>query len=239
MLDQEKLIEQVAAYKKDSRKRFFDAVSALLALAWPYRGMEFVFDETFPLYADALDICRRLSDQCAADARERLAVAIESLQWDGDAWAEAYGEEEEASLDMAGSHLLELLGVWIVVAFVNGWTQSYTRVMMSRYLNNPFLCPEWRNIPLDALAWGKGYARDVAEQIAVIGQGIIISGARYAEQQSEKGAGAVYYIRHRNSGYDCDDCDALCGYPIPIDVPFVIEHPRCVCYAEYFYEPMP
>jgi len=230
MLNQSHLIDTVAAYKKDSRKHFNEAVAALLALAWPYRKEGFVFDPSFALYDDALVLCMELSDKCEESARKRLQQAIESLEWDGEIPEDAEALE---SLDMAGTHLLDLLGVWIGVAAVNGWTESYTRVMVSRYLSNPFLCPEWRNIPLSTLAWGRGYARDIAEQLAIIGQGIIISGARYAEQQDEAASGATYYIRRRGSYYDCAVCDDLAGKPIPIGVPFEIPHPRCCCFPEY------
>ena len=231
MLNQKELIDTVAAYKKDSRKHFKDTVSALLALAWPYRKEKFVFDESFPLYDEAIALCMEMTDKCEASAKSRLASIVESLEWDGEI-PEDFDARE--SMDMAGTHLLDLPGLWIGVAAANGWTESYTRVMISRYLSNPFTCPEWQHIPLGALAWGRGYARDIAEQLAVIGQGIIISGARYAEQKDEQQNGASYYIRHRGSTYDCDTCDALAERQIPIEVPFEIPHPRCVCWPEYF-----
>ena len=239
MLNQSELTSEVAAFKKDAKRRFDEAVSALITLAWPYRREDFVFDGTFPLYDDALGVCMTLSDRCASAARERMEEIIaSSLDYaDADAaWDAAYGDEEQRSFDMAGSHLLELLAVWIAVAAREGWTDGYLRVMISRYLANPFLCPEWRSVPLDALAWGRGYAKNIPEQLAVIGQGVIVSGARHAEQVDAVAKGAEYYVRHRGSGYECDVCDSMVNIPIPVDVPFEIPHPRCVCYPEYFYE---
>ena len=236
MLNQATLIDEVAAYKKDSKRHFDKAVLDLLALAWPHRKEGFTFDPSFALYDDALSICVVLSNRCAESARARLLRTIESLEWDGDPWDEVYDQDEESRFDMAGTHLLDLLSIWISVAAVNGWTQGYTRVMVSRYLTNPFLCPEWSTIPLDALKWGRGYAKDIAEQLAIIGQGLIVSGARLAEQEDERERGATYYVRHRGSNYDCPDCDDLSERPIPIDVPFVTTHPRCVCWPEYFYD---
>lgn len=240
MLNQSDLIDAVAAYKKDSEKHFWDAVTALLALAWPYRKKDFAFDESFALYDEAIVECINLSDKCSESARRRLYGIIEdSLDYADEeaAWDVAESDSIE-SFDMAGTHLMDLLGVWIGIAAANKWTQGYTRVMISRYIHNPFLCPEWKDIPLDALAWGRGYAKDVAEQLAVIGQGIIIGGARYAEWTDAQAKGATYYIRRRGSTYDCDICDELAGFPIPIEEPFEIPHPRCVCRPEYHYEPI-
>lgn len=237
MLNQDHLIETVAAFKKDSRRHFNVAVASLIALAWPHRKDPFTFDEPFPGHTDALDICIDLSDKCVESARKRLnAVVEDSLDYyDEDAaWDEAFGDDILESFDMAGTHLLDLLAVWIGIAVANGWTDGYTRVMVSRYLANPFTCPEWRAIPLDALAWGRGYAKDVAEQLALIGQGIIVKGARYAERADAMAKGYTYYIRRRGSDYDCGVCEALANKPIPIDTPFEIPHPRCVCYPEYY-----
>jgi len=239
MLNQSDLLNTVAAYKKDSQDHFWEAVVTLLSLAWPYRKEGFVFDESFPMYDHALVVCIEMSDACIASAKERLSEAIEELEWDEDPWPEAFSVETEERFDMAGTHLLDLLAIWISVAAVNGWTKSYTRVMVSRYLANPFLCPYWKDVPKDALAWGRGYAKDIVEQLTLIGQGIILSGARYAEQEDEKANGATYYIRRRGSTYDCTDCEEMANIPIPIEVPFVIPHPRCVCFPEYHNEPIP
>ena len=243
MLDRELLVNEVAAYKKDSKKHFDEAVAALLALAWPKRRQGFSFlegdDDTIE---GAMDICIALSDKCADSAKKRLLATIsDALEGiDGEAaWDEVFGEDEQERYDMAASHLLDLLAVWIGVAVANKWTEGYTRVMISRYLANPYLCPEWKNIPRSALAWGRGYAKDVSEQIALLGQDLILGGARFAEWSDAVAMGATYYIRRRGSGYDCPECDALCGYPIPIDEPFEFLHARCMCWAEYHYEPIP
>lgn len=243
MLNNEELVNEVASYKGDTKKRFDAALAALLALAWTYRdqiGENFSFSANPVLYEQALAICREMSDRCSEDAHKRLIRLVEdSLDYaDEDVAWEQTGDGIE-SFDMAGSHLLELLAVWIGVAIQNSWTQNYTKVMISRYLANPFLCPEWKEIPLDTLAWGKGYARNILEQLTLIGQGLIIGGGRYAECVDEQAKGATYYIRRRGSNYDCDVCEGLANVPIPIEVPFEYSHARCMCYPEFHYEPMP
>jgi hypothetical protein len=142
-------------------------------------------------------------------------------------------------MDMAGSHLKSLLEIWIALAVANGIPKGELSVLISRYLNNPFASPMWNGLPKDILAWGRGYDRNIVDQLAVIGQNAIVSSARYSEWLNERNKGAQYYIRHRGSWFDCPDCDSLCEYPIPIETPFVWLHSRCMCWPEYFYEPMP
>lgn len=242
MISNDTLTREAASFKSDARKHFDSAVAGLIALAWPWRKENFRFEDIPSVYTDATAACVALSDRCADAAKRRLSAIIEdSLDYsDADAaWDYVYGDDSEERFDMAGSHLLELLALWIGVAAANGWTKGYTRVMVSRYLANPFLCPEWRGIPIDALSWGSGYAKDISGQIAVIGQTLIIRGARYAEWVDAQAKGAVYYVRRRGSNYDCPRCDETVGIPIPITVPFETYHARCCCYPEYFYEPMP
>lgn len=241
MLSNDIITKEAADYKKDAKKNYDEAVVALLILAWPYRKENFNFEQETPVYNEALSICMSMSDKCAEAAQKRLFDIIAEIEdADGDAvWEYVYNADYEARFDMAGSHLLELLAVWIGVAAANGWTRDYTRVMISRFIENPFLCQQWRDFPLNTLAWGSGYSRNIAEQIALIGQGIIIGGSRYAEWMHEKEKGATYYVRRRGSNYPCDWCEEYANIPIPIDVPFEPFHARCVCFPEYFYDEMP
>lgn len=243
MLDNETLTREAASYKSDARKRFNKALDALLALAWKYKGMgeDFAFEDDDELYAAALQICIELSDGCAEDARKRMASILDyHLDYydEGIAWDEVEDRAIE-SFDMAGSHLLTLLGVWVSVALVNGYTKEHTKSLILQYLKNPLasgiLTPE----QMKALEWGRGYMKDVREQLSLIGQDAIIGGARYAEWVDAMAQGATYYIVRRGSDYHCPLCDELSGYPAPIDEPFEPRHPRCVCYPEYHFEPMP
>jgi len=243
MLNQDELTQSAAEYKDEARKRFDAALTALLALAWRWKGRingEFSFESDTELYNEALRICRELSDGCAEDARRRVAALIEdSLDYaDEDA---AWEEQEDAieSYDMVGSHLLTLLDLWIAAAWANGYTQGYTKIAVLRYLGNPASSGVFGKVRPDLLKWGKGYDYNLINQLALIGQGIIIGAARYAEWVDAQAKGALYYVRRRGSNYDCDICERNANIPIPIEVPFEQYHPRCVCYPEYFYEEMP
>lgn len=241
MPNPESVSRKAASFKRDAQRAFDEAVLALIELVFDKGdpSVRFLWENYPALDAEANAILRNLSDDLAqrakALAEEAVRDAFDSEDlgeiWDEDALVERF--------DMAGSHLKELLEIWIALAALNGIGKSELRVLISRYLNNPFASPLWRGLPKDALPWGRGYDKNILEQLAVIGQNAIIGGARFAEWEDARRRGAQYYIRRRGSGYHCPDCDSLCGYPIPIDTPFEFLHSRCMCYAEYLYTPMP
>lgn len=243
MLNQQTLVRETAEYKRDARRLFDAHLASLLALAWPFRKAEdFSFEVNDELMAAAYDDCIQLTDECAEQARKRFLATTDPIGEDLDrenVWDNIYDEGAEESLDMAGSHLLDLLTAWIGVAVANDWTRDYTRIMIGRYLSNPYLCPQWNVVPRDLLAWGTGYAKDISEQLALIGQNLIVQASRYAEWLDEGAKGATYYIRRRGSTYDCSICDEEAGFLIPIEEPFEWLHSRCMCYPEYHYEPLP
>lgn len=248
MLSNDKLIQEAASFKGDAKKQFESALKALLALAWRYRNEvegDFKWESNPELYDEALRICREMTDGCEQDAKQRLFALVQDTFDYADedaAWDFIYdydGENITTRFDMSGSHLLSLLNVWIAAAFVNGFTKEYTRISILRYLNNPFASGLFGAWGKDVFKWGRGYSKNIADQLAVIGQNAIIGGYRYAEWVDAQSKGAMYYIRRRGSTYDCPSCDELCGYPIPIETPFEYLHSRCCCYPEYFYEPMP
>ena len=245
MLDNETLTRKVAAFKKESRKDFDKAVAALIALAFLHKdmGADFLWDKDPALDAEANRICRELSDTLTEKAKDLARDAVKELDdydieefWDvaRDEWFVPV----TTRFDQQGSFLKELLEIWVALAFVYGLSQGELRVEISRYLANPFLSPFWSRLPKNILKWGRGYPKNIAEQLAVIGQNAILSAVRLAEWRNAKDNGATYYIRRRGSGYDCDECDSLANHPIPIDEPFEVPHSRCMCYPEYHFDEM-
>jgi len=247
----ERLVSGAAAFRGDASREFDRAVQALLALVWAKRvpTTDFRFADDAELDSEANAVLRGLSDTLVERAKARAeAIIRESLpEYDfGDEWDEdwdAVDDEDGTTLlwrfDMEGSHLKDLLEIWIALAVAYDISKSELRVQISRYLNNPYSSPLWGRVPKGALSWGRGYSKNILEQITVIGQNAIVGATRRAEQRGERRNGATYYIRRRGSGYDCDVCDDLAGYPIPIEEPFYIPHSRCMCYPEYHNGPIP
>lgn len=246
-ISNQRLIEAAALFKRFAASEFDKVVKALLDLVWS-KGKptaDFLFESDPILDSEANELLQGLSDALAAKAK-KLAEAIiraELSNYDGFAWDEVNNADDRDSivfrLDMQGSHLKELLEIWIALAVTNGIQRSELRVMISRYAKNPFGSPLWKGIPLDSLKWGRGYSKDILDQIAVIGQNEIIGAVRYAEWEEQKQGGAKYYIRRRGSNYDCDVCQSMAQKPIPIETPFEIPHSRCCCYPEYFFDEIP
>ena len=239
MVDNGRLTGAAASFKAYAKREFDKAVRELIALAFRHReaGADFLWDMEPGLDEEANRICRSLSDALAEKAK---AIARSVADEEGmaerfeDAWDR--GGDILTRLDQQASFLKWTLEVWAASAFVNGISQGELRVMVSRFASNPFASPLWAGIPQDVIKWGRGYQRDIAAQLALIGQDAIIDAVRFAEWVSESEAGARYYIRRRGSWYDCPGCDAKCGYPIPIETPFERLHPRCACWPEYHKE---
>lgn len=241
----ERITQEAAEFKGDARRLFEEALAALIALAFKYKSMgaNFLWDADPVLDAEANKILRGLSDNAVAAAKARVARIIEEADWGDaeyawDATSEMGGTPVLTRFDMAGSHLKELMEIWIAIAFVQGMTQTYLKISVMRYLTSPYASSLWSRLPKNLLSWGSGYQRNLVNQIALIGQDAIISAVRYAEWAVASGNGATYYIRRRGSSFYCPECDAQCGHPIPISIPFFESHARCMCWPEYHFEPM-
>lgn len=237
-MDNKQIAQQAAGFQRDAKRHFDTAVTALIALAWDKRKQGFSYGNDDEMYAEAMSVCMELTDACMASAKQRAQALTATLEHvDDDVAWNGIAEDAEESFDMAGSHLISLLEVWIGVAVANEWSQEYTLQMIKTYVNNPYASPGWEGVPRVLLKWGRGYDKNVLKQLTKIGQDAIIGGARFGEWLDEVAMGATYYIRRRGSTYDCPACDDLCGYPIPIAEPFDYVHSRCMCYPEYHYEP--
>lgn len=240
-LNRKTVEKEVASFKKDGRKRFEDALSALIALGYSRSdlGDNFLWESDPALNEKALAICREMSEKLVADARARAEYTCESLDYyDFDAAWDMVEDEALDSFDMEGSHLLSLLEIWLAIAFAKGLTEAYLKITILRYLGDPYASPLWGGLPGGLLAWGKGYRKNIIDQIGIIGQNAIITAADHAEFVDAVAKGATYYIRHRGSDFLCLECDMLCEYPIPIENELGPTHANCMCWNEYFYEPL-
>lgn len=239
-MDNERLLDQVAAYKGKARRLFEDAVTALIALAFRYQhlGDNFLWDADPVLERECNAILRGFSEKARDAAKKKAEEIIKAEGWNNDALDVFDGEGENSilwSLDMAGSHLRELLEIWIAIAFVEKMTPEYLRVLVIRYVANPYASSQWARLPAGLLKWGRGYQRDLINQVALIGQDAIVGSVREAEWIDALENGASFWVWRRGSNYKCPECEANAGRVFPIDIPFSTMHARCMCYAEYHY----
>lgn len=239
MIRGEDISKEAANFKSDARKRFNDALAALLTLAWAYQryGKDFSFEIDPELHSEALRICREMTDGLMGDARKRVYALIESLDYADDKVAfDRYKDAARESMDMAGTHLLQLAEVWLAEAFVRGFTKEYTRICIVRYLSNPSASGLFAAWGKDIWKWGRGYQKNLINQLGIIGQNLILDSVRYAEWVDAQALGYSYYIMHRGSNFDCPVCDDMCEVPISIAIPVSRPHPNCMCWPEYFME---
>ena len=244
MLNDE-IIAQGSAFKKDARALFESAVAALIALGFRYPGLgaNFLWDATPELDAECNKILRDLSDSLAEKAKQRAAAVCEAHGCGSvdEAWTEANEGGDVPILtrfDQQGSFLRSLMEIWIALAFVNGITPTYLKILVINHLSNPYTSKFWRGLPAGLLKHGPGYQRNILDQIGLIGQDGIIGAVRVAEWMDARDKGATYYIRRRGSYYRCDECQNIANKPIPIEVPWDFTHARCMCWPEYHYEPI-
>lgn len=240
-MNNNKLIEQAAAFKTDARKAFEKAVAALVDLAFKYSrfGENFLWDSDAKLNDEANAILREMSDSLAEKAKTRAMSIIQEQEWawGDEAWDDVsrLGDEPLLTrLDQQGSFLRELLEIWVALAFVNGLSKNYINISVVRYLSNPYASPFWRGLPPGLLKHGTGYQKNLIEQLALIGQDAIIGSVHYAEWLEMRNNGAAFYVRRRGSDFNCPTCQSLANTLIPIETPWDYTHPRCVCWAEYY-----
>lgn len=241
----DRLIESAAAFKKESRSDFEKAVEALIALAFrfKYLGADFLWTSDPVLEREANAILRGLSDTLSQKAKARALALMREEGWDfgEDAWEDVNERVDTPILtrfDQQGSFLRELLEIWVALAFVENITPAYLKILVINHLANPYASRFWKGLPAGLLKHGKGYQRDLLNQIGLIGQDGIIGSVRMGEWMDAFGKGATYWIWRRGSNYDCPECEANKGRVFPMDVPFDTLHARCMCWAEYHFEPM-
>lgn len=241
MAKRERTISEMAAVRDDVRNRTREAIEAILALVWEYRASDFTFASQPDIDARVNRILQELSDGNLSDAEKRAKRLLEQL--DLEDWEDGsleYGERkidgENAlwRLDLHASHLKELLEGWLAVAAMYGWSKAKTVQNVWAYLSDPSALKEWRESGRGKPRWGRGYSRNVVSGMTVVSQDLIATVGAYAGYMRAVQSGAAYFIRHRNSGYQCPECDSYCEKKIPISEIIFQTHPRCVCYNEYF-----
>lgn len=243
MAKNERTVGEMASVRGDVRERTRSAIEAILALVWEYRASDFTFAASPDIDGEVNGILRNLSDGNLADAEKRAKRLLEMLEledWEDDsidyAEREISGENALWRLDFHSSHLKELIEGWIAVAAMYGWSKAKTLQNIWAYLSDPSASKDWRASGRGKPSWGRGYSRDIMAGMTLVGQDIVATVAEYAGYMRASRAGAAYFIRHRNSGYNCPECDSYCEKKLPISAVIFQTHPRCVCYNEYFTE---
>lgn len=252
-MEREEFISVLTGITPLMRRAVQDAVAQILALAYPYADFvegEFRFEDFPDLDEKVNAILRDLSDKGMEVLKSRIADALALLDGEYEDFADIVEETENEgngvlwAFDLHSSNLKKLLEGWITIGFTQKLLQGALLAKILGYMDAPQDAPMWRDavrqhlIDPNEYHFGKGYQRNIPDAMKVLAIYIITKVFMLSEQRVERGKGATFYIRHRGSTYDCPECDSLCEYPIPIEEPFEYPHPRCMCWAEYFYTPL-
>ena len=217
-------------------------------MAFSYLGKNFTFD-----VSDLSDRVNSrliaLSDAILDDIESRAKWAISYAEEEDDEDAillyikRKIGEEDIVQrLDKHCSTLRYFLEGWIAIGMVNKLKEYELTNNILSYIDNPFASPLWQEafnagylstaIRSRGYSYGKGNQRNVLSALTEIERYAINEAFQYGRLLHYGKTGAIGYIIHRGSSYDCPYCDSNCGFVIPLNDIRLPQHNRCCCWSE-------
>lgn len=249
----DRVIDLMTKAKGDVERRLRDSIPEIIreCMAFAYLGKNFTFD-----VADLSDRVNErlisLSDGILADIEERAKTAIKYAEEEEDEEAillyikRQIGEEDIVKrLDKHCSTLRYFLEGWIAIGMVNKLKEYELTNNILSYIDNPFASPLWQEafnagylstaIRSRGYSYGKGNQRNVLLALTEIERYAINEAFQYGRLLHYGKTGAIGYIIHRGSSYDCPHCDSNCGFVIPLNDIRLPQHNRCCCWSEPIY----
>ena len=246
----DRVIEEMAKAKGDVERELRKYIPEIIreCMAFAYLGKTFTFD-----VSDLSDRVNQrlisLSDAILDDIESRAKTAIKYAEEEDDEAAillyikRKIGEEDIVQrLDKHCSTLRYFLEGWIAIGNVNKLQEyEHTNNILS-YIDNPFASPLWQeafnagyystSIQSRGYSYGKGNQRNVLSALTEIERYAINEAFQYGRLLHYGKTGAIGYIIHRGSSYDCPHCDSNCGFVIPLNDIRLPQHNRCCCWSE-------
>lgn len=246
----DRVIDEMAKAKGDVERELRKYIPEIIreCMAFAYLGKAFTFD-----VSDLSDRVNSrliaLSDAMLDDIESRAKRAIFYAEEEEDEdiiltyIRRQIGEEDLVQrLDKHCSTLRYFLEGWIAIGIVNNIREYELTNNILSYIDNPFASPLWQEafnagylstaIRSQGYSYGKGNQRNVLSALTEIERYAINEAFQYGRLLHYGKTGAIGYIIHRGSSYDCPHCDSNCGFVIPLDDIRVPQHPRCVCWTE-------
>lgn len=246
----QRVIEEMSKAKSDVERRLRKCIPEIIreCSAFGYLGKNFTFDVS-NLSDKVNQRLISLSDEILSDIEERARRAAEYAE-EEDEWTplilpyitRQIGEEDMVQrLDKHCSTLRYFLEGWIAIGMVNKLQEYELTNNIFAYLDNPLASPLWKEalnagylsnaIRSGSYIYGKGNQKNVLKALTEIEQYAINEAFQYGRILHYGKTGAIGYMIHRGSTYDCPHCDSNCGFVIPLNDIRVPQHPRCVCYT--------
>ena len=249
----DRVIDEMAKAKDDVERRLRQYIPEIIreCMAFGYLGKNFTFD-----VSDLSDRVNArliaLSDAILNDIESRAKWAISYAEEEDDEDAillyikRKIGEEDIVQrLDKHCSTLRYFLEGWIAIGMVNKLKEYELTNNILSYIDNPFASPLWQEafnagylstaIQSRGYSYGKGNQRNVLAALTEIERYAINEAFQYGRLLHYGKTGAIGYIIHRGSSYDCPHCDSNCGFVIPLNDIRLPQHNRCCCWSEPIY----
>ena len=249
----DRVIDEMAKAKDDVERRLRQYIPEIIreCMAFGYLGKNFTFD-----VSDLSDRVNSrliaLSDAILDDIESRAKWAISYAEEEDDEDAillyikRKIGEEDIVQrLDKHCSTLRYFLEGWIALGMVNKLKEYELTNNILSYIDNPFASPLWQEafnagylstaIRSQGYSYGKGNQRNVLSALTEIERYAINEAFQYGRLLHYGKTGAIGYIIHRGSSYDCPHCDSNCGFVIPLNDIRLPQHNRCCCWSEPIY----
>lgn len=246
----DRVIKEMAKAKGDVEKRLREYIPEIIreCMAFAYLGKTFTFD-----VSDLSDKVNArliaLSDAILDDIESRAKTAIQYAEEEDDEDAillyikRKIGEEDIVQrIDKHCSTLRYFLEGWIAIGMVNKLKEYELTNQILSYIDNPFASPLWQEafnagylstaIRSRGYSYGKGNQRNVISALSEIERYAINEAFQYGRLLHYGKTGAIGYIIHRGSSFDCPHCDSNCGFVIPLDDIRLPHHTRCCCWSE-------
>ena len=246
----DRVIDEMAKAKDDVERRLRQYIPEIIreCMAFGYLGKNFTFD-----VSDLSDRVNSrliaLSDAILDDIESRAKWAISYAEEEDDENAillyikRKIGEEDIVQrLDKHCSTLRYFLEGWIAIGIVNKLKEYELTNNILSYIDNPFASPLWQEafnagylstaIRSRGYSYGKGNQRNVLSALTEIERYAINEAFQYGRLLHYGKTGAIGYIIHRGSSYDCPHCDSNCGFVIPLNDIRLPQHNRCCCWSE-------
>ena len=234
--------------ERQLRKYIPEIIQECMAFAYLGKGFTFEYKEISDK-VNALLIS--LSDAILEDieARARKSIVFAEEEEDEDVIL-AYirrtiGEEDIVQrIDKHCSTLRFFLEGWMAIGIVNKIEKNELTNEILRHIDNPFTSPLWKDALTQGYlsgaingkySFGKGNQKNVLSALTEIERYAINEAFQYGRLLHYGKTGAIGYIIHRGSSYDCPHCDSNCGFVIPLDDIRVPQHTRCCCWTEPIY----
>lgn len=246
----DRVIKEMAKAKGDVERELRRYIPEIIreCMAFAYLGKTFTFD-----VSDLSDRVNSrliaLSDAILDDIESRAKTAIKYAEEEDNEDAillyirRQIGEEDLVQrLDKHCSTLRYFLEGWVAIGIVNKLKEHELTNTILSYIDNPFASPLWQEafnagylstaIRSRGYSYGKGNQRNVLSALTEIERYAINEAFQYGRLLHYGKTGAIGYIIHRGSSFDCPHCDSNCGFVIPLNDIRLPQHNRCCCWSE-------